>query len=199
MLNWNLHTATLASRAQSITKALGIVGNSIQGLSLLPWCKIFMAIIIPILTYGLQVWFTDIRQKSLIEWLQITQNEGCQRLAGVFKTTPIYETQKLISIPLIHFCLHHLLCSASLWLSQLPQNCHIRNLCLTCQVTLPPPYFIDLPGLPQIAKTPTTSTQWQKVTKICAQAQCFWGDMQVEGGRAGLCEWKDAWRGLQQQ
>jgi hypothetical protein len=43
----------------------------------MPWQKKFIAIIIPILTYGSQVWFTDIRQKSLIEQLQIAQNEGC--------------------------------------------------------------------------------------------------------------------------
>ena len=157
-LNWNLHTTTLASRAWSITKALGIIRNSIWGLSLMPWQKKFIAIIIPILTYGSQVWFTDIRQKSLIEQLQIAQNEGCWRLAGVFKMTLIHETQKLISIPPIHLHLHHLLHSAGLQLSKLPQNCHIRNLCPTCWVTLPPPYFTDISTLPLIAETPTTPT-----------------------------------------
>ena len=56
-LNWMVHVKTMSTYAQSIIKGLGILGNSIRGFHLINWRKIFISVILPVLTYGCQVWF----------------------------------------------------------------------------------------------------------------------------------------------
>jgi hypothetical protein len=56
-LDWTTHVKTMSTRAQSIIKGLGVLGNSIRGFRLVNWRKIFISIILPVLTYGCQVWF----------------------------------------------------------------------------------------------------------------------------------------------
>jgi hypothetical protein len=104
-LSWSLHVKTLATRARSTVRGLGVLGNSVRGFSLLRWRRIFLAVIIPILTYGTQVWFTDHRQKDLIAVLQVAQNEACRKLGGFFRTTPINLLHNLLAIPPICYCL----------------------------------------------------------------------------------------------
>src|SRR6267142_2461460 len=91
-LNWSLHVRTMSCHVQSLVHALGILRNSIWGLKLVPWRKVFHAVLIPVLTYASQVWFTDIRQTSLLTILQTAQNDACRKLSGVFRTTPVVLT-----------------------------------------------------------------------------------------------------------
>ena len=102
-LNWRPHITTLANRTRSMVKALGVLGNLMQGLSCMAWRHIFSSIILPILTYGSNVWFTDVNQKSYLQVLQVAQNEACQKLTGVFQTTLTHLIQKLLAIPPICF------------------------------------------------------------------------------------------------
>jgi hypothetical protein len=66
-LSWTLHVKTMASWVRSTVKVLGVLGNSVRGFSLVQWRKVFQAILVPVLTYGAQVWFTDKRQLGLIK------------------------------------------------------------------------------------------------------------------------------------
>jgi hypothetical protein len=66
-LDWKLHVSMMANRARSTVKALSVLGSSIRGISLMSWWKLFHALILPVLTYGCMVWFTDSQQKSLID------------------------------------------------------------------------------------------------------------------------------------
>jgi hypothetical protein len=64
------------------------------------WRVLFTAILVPVLTYGTQVWFTGgNRQKSLIHILDVAQNEACRKVAGVFRTTPTNFISNLLCIP----------------------------------------------------------------------------------------------------
>ena len=56
-LDWTTHVKTMSTCARSIVKGLGILGNSIRGFHLVEWRKIFISVILPVLTYGSQVWF----------------------------------------------------------------------------------------------------------------------------------------------
>jgi hypothetical protein len=98
-LSWGLHVKTLATCTWSTVRALGVLGKSVQGFLLLQWCRIFLAVIMLVLTYGAQVWFTDHHQKDLICALQVAQNEVCRKLGGFFRTTPINFIHNLLSIP----------------------------------------------------------------------------------------------------
>jgi Reverse transcriptase (RNA-dependent DNA polymerase) len=76
-LDWKLHVSTMANRTRSTVKALGVLGSSVRGISLLSWRKLFHALLLPVLTYGCTVWFTDVNQKSLTQILTVAQNEAC--------------------------------------------------------------------------------------------------------------------------
>ena len=69
-LDWTTHVKTMSTRARSIIKGLGVLGNSIRGFRLINWRKIFISVILPVLTYGCQVWFRDVSQITLIKTLQ---------------------------------------------------------------------------------------------------------------------------------
>src|SRR5487761_1253759 len=155
-LDWSAHVKIMATRARSTIRALQIIGNSVRGLQLPCWRKIFLSVIIPVLTYGHQVWFTDVRQKSLIQILQVAQNEGCRKVGGVFKTTPIDLVERLLTIPPIRFRLRHLSCQAGSRLSRLPPSSALRNP-LHAQKVIRAPHFLDpLPILPTVCEVPTS-------------------------------------------
>jgi hypothetical protein len=61
------------------------------------------------MTYGAQVWYTGIRQSGLVQWLQIAQNEGIQKISGTFHTTPIEPLHNLTAIPPISYLLPKLI------------------------------------------------------------------------------------------
>jgi hypothetical protein len=70
-LDWRPHVSIMAMRARSTIRGLSILGNSIRGLDLVHWKQVYLMYVIPILTYGVPVWFTGQRQKGLVNTLQI--------------------------------------------------------------------------------------------------------------------------------
>jgi Reverse transcriptase (RNA-dependent DNA polymerase) len=163
-LDWKLHVLTMANQTRSTVKALGVLGSSIRGISLLSWWKLFHALLLPILTYGCTVWFTDTNQKSLLQILTVAQNEACRKMAGVFQTTLCSLTELLVSVPPIWFRLRHLLRNFGTWVSRLPTDHYLRSLPLTSHaVTLSPhhslpsspfPYITEIKPAPFITYTP---------------------------------------------
>jgi Reverse transcriptase (RNA-dependent DNA polymerase) len=158
-LDWKLHVSTMANRTRSTVKALGILGSSVRGISLMSWRKLFHAILMPVLTYGCTVWFTDTNQKSLLQILTVAQNEACRKMAGVFRTTPCSLTELLVSVPPIRFRLRHLLHNFGARMSRLPPDHYLRSLPITSRaVTLPPRHSLPTPPFPYIAEiTPAPS------------------------------------------
>ena len=65
--------------------------------------------VIPILTYGVPVWYTGISQKGLINTLQTAQNEGIRKITGVFRTTPTAVLENMIGIAPIKYLLPRIL------------------------------------------------------------------------------------------
>jgi hypothetical protein len=117
---------------------------------------LFHVIIIPVLTYGCQVWFTDHCQASLIATLQVAQNEACRKLGGFFCTTPTNIMHNLLAIPPIRYRLHHLLHQACTHVTGLPPSVALLNPACTrgatgisshveCQPTLPPSEYDIIP------------------------------------------------------
>ena len=153
-LNWTTHVQIMSTRILSLVKGLGVLGNSIRGFRMVNWRKIFISVILPVLTYGCQVWFKDVSQITLIHTLQVAQNEACRKLAGIFHTTPISMSQSLLAIPPIRFRLRALLRSHGQRLSSLPPSCLLHNLHKTRKATLIPSHFPTTALLPPIAETP---------------------------------------------
>jgi Reverse transcriptase (RNA-dependent DNA polymerase) len=163
-LDWKLHVSTMANRARSTVKALGILGSSVRGISLMSWRKLFHALLLPVLTYGCTVWFTDTNQKSLTQILTVAQNEACRKMAGIFRTTPCNLTELLVSVPPIRFRLRHLLRNFGSRMSRLPPDHYLRSLPSTVRsITLPPrhapsgplfPFIAEIKPVPSISYTP---------------------------------------------
>jgi hypothetical protein len=82
-LDWTRHITIMANHAHSNICGINILGNLVQGLDFLNWQKVYNMLIIPGLTYGTQVWYTGIKQKGLIQKLQVTQNDGLCKIARV--------------------------------------------------------------------------------------------------------------------
>ena len=157
-LNWTTHVKIMSTHAQSIVKGLGVLGNSIRGFHLVSWRKIFISVILPVLTYGCQVWFRDVSQVALVKTLQVAQNEAYCKLAGTFHTTPTSMIHSLLSIPPILFRLRHLLRTQGHRLASQPPSCLLCNPITTRKVTLLPSHTPVTPILPPIADTPPMNT-----------------------------------------
>ena len=93
----------MANCARSTIQGISILGNTISGLNLLNWCKVYNTLVIPILIYGAQVWYTGHNQKGLIHNLQVAQNKGICKIMGTFHTLPIEPLHNITRIlPLSH-------------------------------------------------------------------------------------------------
>jgi hypothetical protein len=95
---------------------------------------------VPVLTYGVQVWFTDHRQANLISVLQVAQNEVCRKLGGFFRTTPVNLLHNLLSIPPICYRLCHLLRQACDQVAHLPPFVALCNPKRTWRITRIPAF-----------------------------------------------------------
>ena len=158
-LDWKLHVTTMANYTRSTVKALGVLGSFIWGISLMSWQKLFHALLLPILTYGCTVWFTDSNQKSLIQILMVAQNAACWKMAGVFRTMPCSLTELLVSVPPIWFHLQHLLHNFRSRLSHLPANHHLLTLSTSSRhSTLSPRHSISALIIPYIVEVNASPT-----------------------------------------
>ena len=130
-LSWSHHVKVTSCRARSTVHALGVLGNSIRGLSFASWRKVFHAIVIPVLLYGASLWYTGRQQKSLTDPLQVAQNDAIRKMSGVFKTTPTAPLHCLLNILPIPLTLQRSSSSFSLRLSRLPPNTILRTITTT--------------------------------------------------------------------
>ena len=70
-LKWNKHVSIMVNCTHSTIRGISILGNSIQGLNFMNWCHKYNALVIPVLMYGAQVWFTGVNQKGLLTQMQV--------------------------------------------------------------------------------------------------------------------------------
>ncbi|KAI5115165.1 hypothetical protein M0805_000297, partial [Coniferiporia weirii] len=120
LLTFKPHIRRMAMRARSTATALRVLGNTLRGLSLFNFRILYKTLIIPVLTYGFQLWFTGIRQKSHLQPLIVAQNQALRLVAGAFKTSPSSGLHHLLAILPIPFLLRHLLVNSAARLSKLP-------------------------------------------------------------------------------
>ena len=86
-LRWECHMEVMCNRTRASLKALQILGNSVRGLNFAQWQLAFNAICLPVLTYRCQLWYKG-KQKSLVNKLQLVQNEAVKIISSSFCTAP---------------------------------------------------------------------------------------------------------------
>lgn len=96
-LNWTHHVEVVCNRARASLKALQLLGNSIRGLDQASWRLAYIAICLPVLTYGCQLWYRG-KQVTLVRKLQTVQNEAVRIISGTFRTTPREPLHQLLTI-----------------------------------------------------------------------------------------------------
>lgn len=66
----------MANHARSTVRVISILGNTVCGLHTTNWCKIFHALILPVLTYGLPLYTSQKHVVGLTKTLQVAQNNA---------------------------------------------------------------------------------------------------------------------------
>ena len=93
----------MANKTIAICNALQMLANCLQGLSSKHCRLLYKTVALPVLLYGVQVYFTNIQQAGLVNILQTAQNVGVRWVLGAFKTTPIRAAHHITSIPPVKF------------------------------------------------------------------------------------------------
>jgi hypothetical protein len=87
-LKWEPHMQIMCNQAQASIKALQVLGNSIQGLSMANWRLVLNVVCLPVLSYGSQLWFLTGAAKDLLKMVQRVQKDMVKQVTGAFCTAP---------------------------------------------------------------------------------------------------------------
>ena len=100
-LNWNAHIAFYFNRAFSTIRALRMLGSSIRGLGTLQKRHAYQACALPVLTYGLPLWFAEDGAgiRSWLSKINKVHSHACKWIAGCFRTTPIGAREVIAGLP----------------------------------------------------------------------------------------------------
>ncbi|QRW06896.1 Reverse transcriptase from mobile element jockey protein [Ceratobasidium sp. AG-Ba] len=98
-LSWKTHIKKRCSQALAVVASLRLLANSVRGISVKHGRLLFKTCVLPVLTYGSVIWYTGIRQKSLIKPMERVQNQGIRWLLGAFRTSPVSAMEHVASIP----------------------------------------------------------------------------------------------------
>jgi hypothetical protein len=120
-LKWEPHVRIMCNRARASVKALQVLGNTIQGLSMANWRLVLNAVCLPVLTYGSQLWYLMGAAKGLLNMVQCVQNDMVRQVTGAFRTAPREALLHLTRmLPMKHF-IEKLTYTSALRLHRLPR------------------------------------------------------------------------------
>jgi hypothetical protein len=88
----------MATRALSTVNGLRMLANTVRGMSFLNMRLLYKTVVLPVLTFGAAVWYTGVRQKTIVGVLQRAQNAALRHMAGAFRTTPTDALHHLAAI-----------------------------------------------------------------------------------------------------
>ncbi|THG92542.1 hypothetical protein EW026_g8391 [Hermanssonia centrifuga] len=127
-LNFNAHIERCAAKASSTVTALRMLGNSIRGLGPLYKRRLYIANVVPVMTYGMQLWWhpTLKNVKRHMAELAKVQAKAARWITGGFRTTPIGALNALAGLPPIKERCRHLMNKAALRVRKLPDSHPIR-------------------------------------------------------------------------
>ena len=100
-LSWNAHITFYFNRAFSTIRALRMLGSSIRGLGTLQKRHAYQACALPVLTYGLPLWFAEdgAGVRSRLTKISKVHSHACKWITGCFRTTPIGAREVIAGLP----------------------------------------------------------------------------------------------------
>ncbi|KAF8674250.1 hypothetical protein AX14_005267 [Amanita brunnescens Koide BX004] len=104
-LSWNAHVTFYFNRAFSTIRVLRMLGSSIRGLGTLQKRHAYQACALPVLTYGLPLWFAEdgAGVKSRLVKINKVHSHACKWITGCFRTTPIGAREVIAGLPPLPF------------------------------------------------------------------------------------------------
>ncbi|KAF8683034.1 hypothetical protein AX14_004368 [Amanita brunnescens Koide BX004] len=128
-LNWNTHVSFYFNRAFSTIRALRMLGSSIRGLGTLQKRHAYQACALPVLTYGLPLWFAEdgAGVKSRLSKINKVHSHACKWITGCFCTTPIGAREVIAGLPPLVTLLNAQLHGFRAWITALPPNHILRT------------------------------------------------------------------------
>jgi hypothetical protein len=126
-LNFTHHTTIMANRATSTIRAMGILGNTVKGMSHVQLRQLTQSTVIPILTYGCQLWWGSRYSKSNCKKLQKSLNGALRRICRAFCMTAVSALQHISHVPPLEHTIHKLCYSSSIRLHRLPTESPVLN------------------------------------------------------------------------
>ncbi|KAF8701666.1 hypothetical protein AX14_000345 [Amanita brunnescens Koide BX004] len=137
-LNWNAHITFYFNRAFSTLRALRMLGSSIHGLGTLQKRHAYQACALPVLTYGLPLWFAEdgAGVKSRLTKINKVHSHACKWITGCFRTTPIGAREVIAGLPPLVTLLNAQLHGFRARIAALPPN-HVLCMAMTQKWTNP--------------------------------------------------------------
>ena len=137
-LNWNAHVTFYFNRAFSTIRALQMLGSSIRGLGTLQRRHAYQACALPVLTYGLPLWFAENSAgiKNQLSKVSKVHSHACKWITGCFHTMPIGAREVIAGLPPLVTLLNAQLHGFHARIAALPPN-HILCTMMTQKWTNP--------------------------------------------------------------
>ena len=157
-LNWDHHTTVMANRGKSTIRGINILGNSVRGIDILSWRRVYNALVVPVMTYGVQVWYTGRNQKGRVKKFELVQTEAQRKMLGVFKTTPVEPLNNLTGIPPIPYLFDKLLNAYTHRLRAMNPNALVRTVLETDRCRIWPEYITPHTNLHSLSLNVGTPT-----------------------------------------
>ena len=137
-LSFKAHIRFYATRAASTVNSLRMLGNSIRGMAPVHRRRLYISIVIPVMTYGAQLWWHP-RWKGL-KWalheFQRAQSRAARWITGAFHTTPIGALEIFAGLVPIRHQIDKFMKKAALRVRTLPSSHPLR-------ASLPPYWVIN--------------------------------------------------------
>lgn len=157
-LSFNIHIATLKKKAANAVGGLRMLANTVRGLHQYHLKLLYLACILPIVTYGVAVWWSG--KKGHEQALEGVQNNALRVMMPVFKTTQIHALQVEAGLPPIRFRLDYLRRYAGTRMATKTNNknpLHARlpepYKAIPTHPSVPEPALPTIPTLPRRRKT----------------------------------------------
>jgi len=170
---WKTHASIMAACAQSSLRGMHILGNSVHGIDFNNWRTVFHAITLPVLLYGLPVWSHKV-PKSIIQILQVAQNDAVRQISGTFRTTPVEPLHNMLAIPPIKFTIAKYRVAFTTHISHLPPTAKL------CTIISSDPTNYYVPPIP--IPTPLTSLLPTSYPVYCIPSNITWTHNNVHNG-----------------
>jgi hypothetical protein len=129
MLSFKEHVRFYSTKAFMTVRAMGMLGNSVCGLSPRNKQLLYRSCVVPIATYGCKLWLNSYaRVKGHIDLLRKMQRQAAIWITGAFHTSPMGGVESLVGLIPIHLHLHKLVLRGSYRITTLSPTHPTRTL-----------------------------------------------------------------------